>query len=85
MLAHALDYPSLADNIGNLALLARAADYGLLDKDLAGATRMAYREFRTLQHRERLQGKTQACVDPAQVTQHVQSVKTLWVVLLGEH
>ena len=85
VLAHARDYPSLADNIGNLALLARAADYGLLDKDLAGATRMAYCEFRTLQHRERLQGKTQACVDPAQVTQHVQSVKTLWVVLLGEH
>ena len=84
VLAHASEHPGLADNIGNLALLARAADYGLVDKNLAEATRMAYREFRSLQHRERLQGKTQASVEPGTVTKNVMNVKKLWAVLLGE-
>ncbi|OFZ70866.1 MAG: bifunctional glutamine synthetase adenylyltransferase/deadenyltransferase [Betaproteobacteria bacterium RBG_16_58_11] len=83
VLAHASSHPGLADNIGNLALLARAADYGLVDKALAEAARTAYREFRTLQHRERMQGKTQARVDPALVARQVESVKMLWDVLLG--
>ncbi|MBI5752642.1 MAG: bifunctional [glutamate--ammonia ligase]-adenylyl-L-tyrosine phosphorylase/[glutamate--ammonia-ligase] adenylyltransferase [Hydrogenophilales bacterium] len=82
VLAYASDHPGLADNIGNLALLARAADCGLVDRELAETARMAYREFRTLQHRERMQGKTQARVDLALVAQHVKSVKTLWDVLL---
>jgi glutamate-ammonia-ligase adenylyltransferase len=83
VLAYASDHPGLAGNIGNLALLARAADCGLVDRELAEAARMAYREFRSLQHRERMQGKTQARVDPALVAQHVKSVKALWDVLLG--
>jgi len=84
VLAHAVDHPGLADNIGNLALLARAAEYGLVDKNLAEATRVAYREFRSLQHRERLQGKAQARVEPERVAQYVRDVKKLWAVLLGE-
>ena len=84
VLAHASEHPGLADNIGNLALLARAADYGLVDKNLAEATRVAYREFRSLQHRERLQGKSQARVEPGTVAQYVMNVKKLWAVLLGE-
>ena len=84
VLAHASDHPGLADNIGNLALLARAADYGLVDKDLAEATRVAYREFRLLQHRERLQGKAQARVEPGAVALNVTNVQKLWAVLLSQ-
>lgn len=85
VLAHAANHPGLADNIGNLALLARAAAYGLVDPAIAEATRDAYREFRRLQHRERLQGKPHARVDPALVAQQAESVKTLWEILLSEH
>jgi len=85
VLAYASDHPGLADNIGNLALLARAADCGLVEKVFAEAARTAYREFRSLQHRERMQGKHQARVDPSLVAAQVKSVKKLWDVLLGAH
>ncbi|MBT9612521.1 MAG: bifunctional [glutamate--ammonia ligase]-adenylyl-L-tyrosine phosphorylase/[glutamate--ammonia-ligase] adenylyltransferase [Burkholderiales bacterium] len=84
VLAYASNHPGLADNVGNLALLARAADYGLVDKGLADSARTAYRAFRTLQHRERMQGKVQARVDATGVARHVQNVQALWAALLGE-
>ena len=83
VLAHAHAYPSLADNIGNLALLARAAEYDLVAQETAQAVRAAYREFRTLQHHQRMQGKHEARVAPEHVARHIAGVKTLWGTLLG--
>lgn len=82
ILAHASTHPGLVDNLGNLALLARAAEYGLVDPTLAEAVRVAYREYRALQHRERMQGRTQARIEPTLVATHVQQVKKLWATLL---
>ena len=83
VLAHAHAYPGLADNIGNLALLTRAAEYDLVAPEAAQAVRAAYRELRTLQHHQRMQGKREARVASEQVAQHIACVKTLWGALLG--
>ena len=83
VLAHAHTHPGLADNSGNLALLARAAEQGLVAPARAEAVRTAYRLFRTLQHRERLQGKQEARVAPERTAPHVENVKQLWEEILG--
>lgn len=54
ILVHAHQYPDLIDNLGNIALLGIAAGHGLIPKDLADAVQTAYREYRRLQHINRL-------------------------------
>ena len=54
VLAHAHTYPDLTDNLGNIALLGMAAKHGLIPEDLATAVQTAYREYRRLQHINRL-------------------------------
>jgi len=83
VLAYAHQYPTLADNIGNLALLGRAAEVGLIAPQMTQTAREAYREFRMLQHRQRLQGNDTARVAPETVAQQTANVKTLWKVLFG--
>ena len=83
VLAHAHGYPPLADNIGNLALLGRAAEYDLIAQETTQAVQAAYREFRTLQHHQRMQGLHEARVTPEPVARHIACVKTLWATLLG--
>ena len=54
ILAHAHTYPNLTENLGNIALLKRAAEHGLIDKTLSDAAQQAYRSYRCLQHANRL-------------------------------
>ncbi|MFT3734561.1 MAG: bifunctional [glutamate--ammonia ligase]-adenylyl-L-tyrosine phosphorylase/[glutamate--ammonia-ligase] adenylyltransferase [Rhodocyclaceae bacterium] len=54
VLAHTHRWPTLADNAGNIALLGRAADCGLLPAELATAAADAYRTLRHEQHALRL-------------------------------
>ncbi|GAA5162726.1 bifunctional [glutamate--ammonia ligase]-adenylyl-L-tyrosine phosphorylase/[glutamate--ammonia-ligase] adenylyltransferase [Viridibacterium curvum] len=54
VLAHTHRWPVLADNAGNIALLGRAADCGLLPAALATAAADAYRTLRHEQHALRL-------------------------------
>ena len=54
ILAHAHQHPYLTDNLGNIALLGIAAKHGLIPEDLASAVQAAYREYRRLQHINRL-------------------------------
>ena len=56
VLGHAGAHPELADNVGNIALLRRAGERGLVDARLAEQCADAYRELRRLQHRHRLNG-----------------------------
>ena len=84
VLGYAHQFPQLADNVGNLALLARAADCGLIAPEDAQAVQQAYRDFRQLQHRERMQGNATARIAPESVAQHTAGVTALWEVLLGE-
>ncbi|VWX59536.1 Glutamine synthetase adenylyl-L-tyrosine phosphorylase / Glutamine synthetase adenylyl transferase [Burkholderiales bacterium 8X] len=54
VLAEAGRHPELIPNVGNIALLLRAGQAGLLPKDIADAAAAAYRELRRVQHRARL-------------------------------
>ncbi|WP_085316990.1 bifunctional [glutamate--ammonia ligase]-adenylyl-L-tyrosine phosphorylase/[glutamate--ammonia-ligase] adenylyltransferase [Derxia lacustris] len=54
VLVHSQRFPELADDAGNIALLARAASHDLLPAELAARVGDAYRHFRAEQHRLRL-------------------------------
>ena len=78
ILAYAEQYPSLTENIGNLALLSRAAELHLIDSRLSAEVQAAYRQYRRWQHQERLQGKQYARVDYALAEAHRGAVLKLW-------
>ncbi|MGZ0020474.1 bifunctional [glutamate--ammonia ligase]-adenylyl-L-tyrosine phosphorylase/[glutamate--ammonia-ligase] adenylyltransferase [Nitrosomonas sp. wSCUT-2] len=57
VLGYSNRYPQLTGNIGNIALLKLAGELELIGKITAEKTRSAYREFRRIQHRQRLNGE----------------------------
>ena len=86
VLLHAARLPDLADNKGNIALLLRAGQHGLLDNALAQACADAYRTFRATQHALRLQAEGDA--GPARVAadafaQARDAVGRAWVTVFG--
>jgi len=83
VLAHAHAHASLTDNRGNIALLQRAGELGLVRAPLAHAAADAYREYRRLQHLVRLTGARQARVDPAPQAARRAAVSELWQAVLG--
>jgi len=54
VLGHACNHSELTNNIGNIALLKLAGKFGLIPMTDAEAVLEAYREFRKMQHRLRL-------------------------------
>ncbi len=54
VLAHCAKQPALRANVGNIALLQRAQDCGLLHAPIGSDAAQAYRSLRQLQHRARL-------------------------------
>ncbi len=54
VLLHSCDHPGLLDNVGNIALLQRAQDGGLLPDGVGTRAADAYRSLRQLQHQARL-------------------------------
>lgn len=54
VLVHAHRHPDLIVNSGNIKLLARFAELGLLPRELAESAAAAYRRYRALQHEFRL-------------------------------
>lgn len=78
ILAHAHTYPNLTDNLGNIALLHRAAEHDLIDQNLAEAVQTAYREYRSLQHANRLNDdpKARLSITPELQT-HIDAVLAL--------
>jgi glutamate-ammonia-ligase adenylyltransferase len=82
VLAHASRHRALTGNLGNIALLAIAAELGLVERELAERCRSAYREFRRLQHALRLKGERYARVPPENVSAHAEAVRALWRTVL---
>lgn len=78
VLAHAHQYEVLTQNIGNIALLAKLADLGILDKHQADVVAHAYLDFRKKQHALKLQGHDQARVPLNEVVQQADVVRALW-------
>jgi glutamate-ammonia-ligase adenylyltransferase len=54
VLSQSAAHPELAANVGNIALMQRAEDAGLLPPGVGRAAASAYRELRRVQHRARL-------------------------------
>ncbi|GAB4124870.1 MAG: bifunctional [glutamate--ammonia ligase]-adenylyl-L-tyrosine phosphorylase/[glutamate--ammonia-ligase] adenylyltransferase [Sideroxydans sp.] len=82
VLVNAHDYPQLTANTGNLALLALAAQLGLIEEAASTAVREVYRELRRLQHQQRL-NQLESAVRVAPGTVDTRPVTALWQALLG--
>ncbi|MCX7206417.1 MAG: bifunctional [glutamate--ammonia ligase]-adenylyl-L-tyrosine phosphorylase/[glutamate--ammonia-ligase] adenylyltransferase [Proteobacteria bacterium] len=84
ILAHAKEHPAFCLNSGNIALLATAAQLGLIPKDAALLAANGYRELRRLQHSSRLNGTelTPKMLIPIQA--QLAAVKLLWETLFEE-
>ncbi|TCS73338.1 glutamate-ammonia-ligase adenylyltransferase [Sulfuritortus calidifontis] len=78
ILAEAAAHPEMTANIGNIALLKRASELGLLPGEIALPAADAYRELRRLQHAVKLQGEDYARVAPALAAEPAAAVKRLW-------
>ena len=78
VLACAHRHGDLVRNWGNIALLQAAGGLRLIDATLARQVADAYRTFRALQHRLRLNGAERARVEPAEVEREVAAVQRLW-------
>jgi glutamate-ammonia-ligase adenylyltransferase len=83
VLAHAHRLPELTRNLGNIALLGKAADFSLIGKESAEKTANAYREYRRTQHALRLNGAQYARVEPGKFSAEIQAVKELWAALFA--
>jgi glutamate-ammonia-ligase adenylyltransferase len=83
VLLHSAGHPPLTRNVGNIALLALAAELGLVPARLAGTVADAYREYRRLQHQIRLQGAPLARVVPAAQAARRATVGELWTHVFG--
>ncbi|MBI5938371.1 MAG: bifunctional [glutamate--ammonia ligase]-adenylyl-L-tyrosine phosphorylase/[glutamate--ammonia-ligase] adenylyltransferase [Betaproteobacteria bacterium] len=78
ILAEAAARPEMTANVGNIALLRRASELGLLPSEVALPAADAYRELRRQQHAIKLQGEGYARVEPGQVAEPAEAVKRLW-------
>lgn len=82
VLLHAAAHPSLAANVGNMALLGRAQALGLLPAAVADAAASAYRQLRHVQHRARLNEEATARPSAELHTQR-QAVLALWAQVMA--
>ena len=83
VLAHAHVHAGLTDNLGNIALIRRAGELGLVPAQLAQAAADAYRDYRRQQHQVRLTGAREARVDPAPHVERRRVVGALWRAVFG--
>jgi glutamate-ammonia-ligase adenylyltransferase len=84
VLANAAQHPEMTANIGNIALLKRAGELGLLPLEIALAAADAYRELRRRQHAVKLQGGEHARAEHGGLGQEIQAVKALWGFVFGQ-
>jgi len=83
VLLHAARDPELILNTGNIALLREVARYGLMQPEEAETVGGAYRAYRKLQHRLRLDGMEKARVPAAQIAAERDAVLRLWQRVFG--
>jgi [glutamine synthetase] adenylyltransferase / [glutamine synthetase]-adenylyl-L-tyrosine phosphorylase len=82
VLLHSHAHPELRANTGNINLLRRAEQVGLLEPGMGEAAARAYRELRQIQHLARLD-EMPTQVDPVRVEAAAAAVRALWQHVLG--
>ncbi len=83
VLAHAGVHAELRANVGNIALLRRAGELGLIPAAIGDAAADAYRELRRRQHALKLQGAEHARAEHGGLAQEVNAVRALWTNVFG--
>lgn len=83
ILAHSNEHPEFLGNLGNFALLTRAAALGLLDETLATSVGKAYLAFRERQHRARTNNEAKTLIAPTELVNERKTVTEAWRALLG--
>ncbi|KVD75831.1 glutamine-synthetase adenylyltransferase [Burkholderia sp. ABCPW 14] len=83
VLLHAARHPEMIRNTGNIALLREVSRFGLMSEDEAETVGAAYRTYRKLQHRLRLDGMEKARVQPERVAAERDAVAALWNRVFG--
>jgi glutamate-ammonia-ligase adenylyltransferase len=83
VLAHSRAHYELTGNLGNIALLHMAGALGLVPPALGQRVADAYRDYRRLQHRLRLNGAEFARIERASVAAHVEATLALWKAVFG--
>jgi len=82
VLAHTARHPGLEPNLGNIALLRRAEDAGLLPAGVGQAAADAYRALRRVQHRARLDEQPTQ-VAPDTLAGERLAIQQLWHTVFG--
>ncbi|HEX4857183.1 MAG TPA: bifunctional [glutamate--ammonia ligase]-adenylyl-L-tyrosine phosphorylase/[glutamate--ammonia-ligase] adenylyltransferase [Limnobacter sp.] len=83
VLGHSSSYPELTRNKGNIALLKKSGELGLVPSDLANAVADAYRQLRAKQHALRLAGQDNSRTsDPALIMMR-KPIRQLWTILMA--
>ncbi|WP_027994810.1 bifunctional [glutamate--ammonia ligase]-adenylyl-L-tyrosine phosphorylase/[glutamate--ammonia-ligase] adenylyltransferase [Simplicispira psychrophila] len=75
-------HPQLLGNVGNIALLQRAEETGLLPAGVGNAAAAAYRQLRSVQHKARLD-EASLEVEPATLEPERRAVLALWTAVFG--
>ena len=83
VLGYAHQHHRLTGNIGNIALLGLAGELSLIPASEAQAAANAYREYRRLQHAQRLSADPTWHTDRDSVEKHIGAVNALWQTVLG--
>jgi glutamate-ammonia-ligase adenylyltransferase len=82
VLSRGAAHPGLLDNVGNIALLQRAEDAGLLPTGVGHAAADAYRELRRAQHMARLD-ELPTQFEPQALAPQSAAVRALWQAVFG--
>ncbi|MDE2422790.1 MAG: bifunctional [glutamate--ammonia ligase]-adenylyl-L-tyrosine phosphorylase/[glutamate--ammonia-ligase] adenylyltransferase [Betaproteobacteria bacterium] len=82
ILAYAHQYPNLTENLGNVALLRRCAELGLLHRQEGEALAQCYIQYREWQHLERLKGASTARIPHSLADNLIKVVRQSWQRLL---
>jgi [glutamine synthetase] adenylyltransferase / [glutamine synthetase]-adenylyl-L-tyrosine phosphorylase len=80
VLSESARHPELADNVGNIALLQRAEQAGLLPAGIGQGAARAYRELRRVQHNARL-NEEPTQVSPLALMNERDAIQRLWVAV----
>ncbi len=83
ILAYSHEHREFLGNLGNFALLTRAAALGILDEEIAAQVGKAYLAYRERQHRARTNNELKTWVAPDDLADERRAVTAAWQSLFG--
>ena len=83
ILAYSHQHPEFLGNLGNFALLSRAAALGILDEELSARVGKAYLAYRERQHRARNNNELKTWVGTEELREERQAVASAWKALFA--